>query len=164
MGNVTHTQINRETVFLTEENETMVLTAIVKNHHASQSRLAAQCDMSRKSVVRIFRKYKFHPYRIQLHQELFEGNSERRFALCQWLATKLQPHLSILWSDEATFHNNGCANRHNFHYYVDVNLHQSLDSHRQNNWSINVWGEILGHQTIGPFSINSPLNQQKCTR
>jgi hypothetical protein len=41
-------------------------------------RLAAESGANRFSIVHIFEKHKWHPYKMQLLQQLGEGNLDRR--------------------------------------------------------------------------------------
>jgi len=48
----------------------------------------------------------------------------------------------VLFSDEATFHNTGQLNRHNFHYWSVENPHYREVNH-QHRWGLIVWCGIL---------------------
>lgn len=68
--------------------------------------------------------------------------------------------MNVLFSDEATFHNTGCVNRHNFHYYSVENPRIIRQIDRQQRWSVNVWGGIVGEHMVGPHFFNGHLNGQ----
>lgn len=53
----------------------------------------------------------------------------------------------VLVRNEATFHNNGCVNRHNFHYYSQEKLGQI---NREHQWSVNICGGYSWENVIGP--------------
>ncbi|XP_031777321.1 uncharacterized protein LOC116415878 isoform X1 [Nasonia vitripennis] len=61
--------------------------------------------------------------------------------------------------DEATFKNTGELNRHNCHYWSDVNplWHRTVDN--QHCWSLNVWCGIVNGYVIGPYFFNGNVNQ-----
>ncbi|XP_031777035.1 uncharacterized protein LOC116415815 [Nasonia vitripennis] len=61
--------------------------------------------------------------------------------------------------DEATFKNTGELNRHNCHYWSDVNplWHRTVDN--QHRWSLNVWCGIVNGYVIGPYFFNGNVNQ-----
>ena len=67
----------------------------------------------------------------------------------------------ILWSDEATFCCDGNVNRHNMHYWAEVNPHWMREVQHQARWSVNVWVGVLGDQIIGPFIFNETLNGER---
>lgn len=71
------------------------------------------------NISGVIKKYKFHPYLIQMHQELYEIDFHRRIEFCLWVPDKFSEgeHFLdyILSSEEPTFHNNGLVNGLNSH-------------------------------------------------
>lgn len=49
--------------------------------------------------------------------------------------------MNIIFSDETTFYNNGCVNKHNFHYCATKNPRIIREIDYQNRWTINFWGK-----------------------
>lgn len=145
-----------------EENEFAVIASVIENPYTSQNLIAENIGISQASVSRILKKYNYHPYKIQLHQELSENDYGKRVEFCMWVLDKVADDEnflnSVLFSDECTFHNNGTVNRHNFHYYSDSNPHQFGIIHNQHRWSVNVWGGIIGQHLIGPYFFEEHLN------
>lgn len=84
-------------------------------------------DISKFSIHRILQSYKFHPYHVELDQELYGDGFSNRIAFCIWLLNKIRevPNFlsNILLSNEATFKTNGVLNKHNMHYYATENPH-----------------------------------------
>lgn len=134
----------------------------MENPHTSQQKIFQVTGISKRSIGRIIKKYKFHPYHIQLHQELFEIDYHRRLEFCLWVLEKFgeNEHFFdfVLFSDESTFHNNGLVNRHNFHYYSDKNPNVFRTMDYQHRWSVNVWGGIVGQHVVGPYFFDGHLN------
>ncbi|ERL95810.1 hypothetical protein D910_00355 [Dendroctonus ponderosae] len=103
-----------------------------------------------ENVFRIIKKHNlyFHPYKIQLCQELYENYFENRTEFCMWVLDKVAENEkfceNVLFRDKCTFHNNGLVNRHNFRYHSDTDPHAYRVMKNQNRWSVNVWGGILG--------------------
>lgn len=163
-GNVQYKPPIQNKTVINEENELLVLTAVVENPNISQRTLSSELDISTRSIGRILKKSHFHPYKIQLHQELLPADYHNRANFCQLVLNRLQAgpgfYDFILWTDESTFHNNGLVNGRNYHYYSDTNPHLVVEAHRQNRWSVNVWGGIIGTQIIGPYFINGTLTGQ----
>lgn len=151
-----------------EENEFLVLGAVQENPTASVREISNTFDISKSSVHRILKKHRYHPYHVQLHQELLEGDFERRRIFCQWAVQKFAEDESffktVMFSDEATFHRNGFVNRHNYHYYADENPHYFRTTDQQHRWSLNVWAGILGNHVIGPVFFNGNLTGQTYLR
>lgn len=54
----------------------------------------------------------------------------------------------VLFSDESTFQNTGELNRHNSHYYSDINPFWICYVDHQHQWKVNVWCGILDGQII----------------
>lgn len=155
-GNIHNPKRIRRNVVATEENEFLVLGCIQENPKTSVRKISRTTGISATSVHRIIRKHNYHPYHIQLHQQLLEVDFQRRVELCQWALQMINQdeHFfkRVMFSDEATFHRNGFVNRHNCHYYDTVNPRQFV-THSQHRWSLNVWGGILGNRVIGPFFL-----------
>lgn len=150
-----------------EENEFVILTALIENPHVSTRQLENNFNISKTSIRRIIKKNKFHPYRIQRHQELQESDYQYRLNFCNWVEEQLNENQNILdnimFTDECTFHRNGFVNRHNFHYYSAENPHY-FRVYSQKRWSLNVWAGIMGTTIIGPFFFDGNLNANKYFR
>lgn len=140
---------------LTEENEMKVLLSIAEDPCTSVRNISQQQDISHGTVQRILKKHKMHPYHIQLFQELVDRDFQRRITFCEWAQFKINRQQNffdfVLFADEATFHKNGCVNRHNFHYYATSNPNVVSTHNSQWRWSLNVWGGIVGEHVIGPY-------------
>ena len=145
-----------------EENELAVLLTVTENPHCSQKDITQSTNISGRSVRRILKKHKYHAYHIQLHQELNNGDVQRRTEFCNWAIQTMEEDGTffnrVLFSDEATFHRNGSVNRHNFHYYADENPNYFRQTYCQHRWSLNVWGGIIGEYIIGPYFFERSLN------
>lgn len=145
-----------------EDKELLVLQSLVENPTTSGRNISKEVDVSRSSIRRIIKKHRYHPYHIQLHQNLYGNDFERRVEFCiQFLEKEGEnEHFfkNVLFTDEASFHNNGLVNRHNFHYYSTENNHQYRTVDHQNRWSLNVYGGIIGDHVIGPHFFNGHLN------
>lgn len=108
------------------------------------------------------KKSRFHPYRVQLSQALEGRDFENRMRFCDWGLARIGEEQRfwnyVLLTDEAIFHNNGRVNRHNLHFYADVNPHFRGTVDHQHRWSLNVWGGIIGDHIIGPHFFEGHLN------
>ena len=119
-----------------DEKELDILLHVQENPQVSSRDLALLCYTSQSTASRTTRKYKYHPYHIELHQELQDGDFQRRVTYCQWLRGQIAVNQnflkSIMYSDEATFRSNGAVNRHNMHYYATENPHWVREIQHQN--------------------------------
>ena len=100
----------------------------IRGSTLSTRQLARTCDVSQSSV-RILKKNKFHPYKIQLYQaSLSEDDPDRRVEFCELMDNRIamSPEFlrSICFSDEATFYLDGEINRHNCRYWDTENPHK----------------------------------------
>lgn len=163
-GNVNYVKHNRTKSVTTEENEFRVLLSVTENPHVSTRELSDDLSIERTSIRRLLKNNKFHPFHVQLHQELKEQDYQHRIHFCTWMQQELQRRdnilENILFTDECTFHRNGFVNRHNFHYYSDVNPHL-FRVHSQQKWTVNVWAGIIGTFVVGPFFFDGTLNSEK---
>lgn len=116
--------------------------------------------ISFKTIARILKDTKFHPYRMELHQHLAGDDFRRRLEFCDWSLG--QPdgfHREILWSDECTFKSNAEVNTWNCRYWSSENPHWLTTIDNQHVWKINVWCGILDDRIIGPIFIEGNLNR-----
>ncbi|KAE8747084.1 hypothetical protein FOCC_FOCC006222 [Frankliniella occidentalis] len=138
-----------------------VLEHFRENPHTSQRRAADALGMSKTTIQRILADEKFHPFKLVLNQGLRVGDPPRRMEYSQWLVDRPEPEAfagRVLWSDECIFDNKANVNRHNMHYWSDVNPHWMRTVDFQDQWSINCWGGVLGEQVIGPHFFDGRLN------
>lgn len=168
-GSVAYTKQNKtKPVADNEENEFIVLGSVAENPSTSTRKIAREIGLSQSSVCRILRKHKYHPFHIQMHQNLYGTDFQKRLDFCLWALERVGEENNffdfVLFTDESTFHNNGLVNRHNFHYYDTENRHLFHTVDRQNRWSTNVWGGIVGEHLIGPYFFNGYLNGRKFLR
>nr|CAH7738443.1 unnamed protein product [Callosobruchus chinensis] len=118
--------------------------------------------ISRTSIQRILKHYKWHPYKIQLLHELNEDDHDRRLQFCEIMSQLILNHpnylLNVCFSDECSFFVNGTVNRHNCRYWSDTNPRIYHEVHTQNPQKLNVWAGIFGDHIIGPFFLPGNLN------
>lgn len=151
-----------------EESEFQVVASLLENPKVSTRELSANLDLNRSTIRRFIKKNKFHPYHIEQHQALTEIDFQNRETFCQWITNKIndEPNFvnNILFTDEATFHNNANFNKHNYHYYSDSNPHILRVADHQHRWSVNVWGGIFDCNVIGPFFFDESLTGERYLR
>jgi hypothetical protein len=99
--------------------------------------VAREVGISQTSVCRILKENKFHPYHVQLVQELKETDFERKLDFCHFIRTQMQVDNNfiqkILFSDEAKFSNNGMSRK-----YVPNPSALELEKNY-----IKVWGRVV---------------------
>jgi hypothetical protein len=129
-------------VVANELNQARVLNMIENDPHISSRDISTQLEISISSFVRILSKHKFHPYHMELHQELHGDDFQNRVAFCEWAEERIRNEENfferVLFTDESTFKNNGSVNKHNMHYWAAENPHWTRQQDHQNRWSLNV--------------------------
>jgi hypothetical protein len=127
-----------------EETQELVLASVAEDPHRSIRQHAQNVGISPRSVGRILSQNKYHPYKMQVLQELNEDDPDRRMQFCQEMMDRANENelfiRSICFSDEATCFLNGEVNRHNFRYWSDENP----------NW-------MEGTKAQGKDKVNHPL-------
>lgn len=145
------------------KQEEVLLTFIEKPQ--TSVRMAQQIDgmPSKSTIHRILKDEKFHPYRIQLHQQLRPQDCQRRVehSLTQ-LALMEVDHsflFRLLFSDEAHFYVNGIVNHQNFRYWSPTNP-QITQERPLHSPRVTVWAAIGSCGVIGPFFIHENVTGQ----
>jgi transposase len=139
----------------TPENIDRVRTAVTRSPKRSVIKHALALNISEPSVRRILHKdLSFHPYKIQIVQELKDADMVARMNFCQEMLQRLDGDENLIhhmfMSDEAHFHLNGYVNKQNSRYWSAINplqLHQKpLHSPK-----VTVWCALSSSGIIGPY-------------
>lgn len=151
-----------ERFIINEETEINVLALIEINKTYSIRQIAYELDISRESTRKILKKHGYRCYKYQLHQNLYEIDSERRIEFCQWILQRihLAPNFvsTILFTDESRFTNNGMFNRNNTRYWSRENENLIIEGNFQERFGVNVWAGIVGEHLVGPILFEGHLN------
>ena len=143
------------------ENALNLLLHVQEDPHVSTRQLARDYNVSQASVCNLMKSVKWHPYKIQLLQELSEDDFDRRSEFCETVMELSNQNLEfvrhIIFSDEATFYLNGTVNRHNCRYWSPENPPWMMQQHPQHPQKVNVWAGVIGNNIIGPFFIEGNL-------
>ncbi|KAG5892168.1 hypothetical protein JTB14_026406 [Gonioctena quinquepunctata] len=145
-----------------EENVKLdVLLGVENSPHNTSRQIAVDLDISQSSVLRILKAEKYHPYKVQLHQQLNDDDPDRRVEFCEIMQDlcNRNPRFikQIMFSDEATFCLNGSVNRQNCRYWSRDNPHWMMDGHTQYPQKVNVWAGIINDRIIGPYFFEGNL-------
>ena len=76
------------------------------------------------------------PYKLQLVQAITADDNRKRKQFCVNMQEKLEEdefNECLVFSDEATFHTNGKANRHNVRICGEENPHATIEHQRDSN-------------------------------
>lgn len=167
-GHIEYEKRGKAKTILTNENQLAISLAVVENPELSVREISRDLEISKSSVSRSLKSNKFHPYHMQLHQELIAADFLKRVQFCRTIQNKITENArflnSIMFTDESTFHRNGFVNRHNYHYYSTENPHRLHTNNYQHKWSLNVWGGIVDNYAVGPYFFERKLNGQEFLR
>ncbi|KAL1513639.1 hypothetical protein ABEB36_003028 [Hypothenemus hampei] len=166
-GCVVHSHKKRLKILhvLTEEMKLNILCFVEENHIVSLKQVAEYFVISKSSVRKTLKEFKYKAYKFSNHQLLDEEDKIRRIDFCERVQNLLNENGDILekicFSDEASFSLNGCVNSQNYRYWSNINAHVQNLPHIQYNAKVNVWIGIIGNVLIGPFFIEGNLNAIK---
>ncbi|KAJ8962857.1 hypothetical protein NQ318_001262 [Aromia moschata] len=123
-----------------------VILSALENPHCTVRQVSRDLNIGKSSVSNIFKKVKYHPYRVRLIHELAEDDFDRRTEFCEYMMDHNNQNngfiANILFSDEATFFLNGHVNRQNTRYWSQENPHWMQEYHTQHPQKVNVWAGI----------------------
>jgi len=137
-GDVRDTKKQRTSTVRTEENVERVLGHFSDNPHTSERRASNTLHLSRSTIKRILKDLKWHPYKVQIVQKLYEEDYASRLFFAQNELNRLDNDdarlFRLAFSDEANFHMDGMVNRHNCRYWAPENpnwvIEQGLHSEK----------------------------------
>lgn len=69
--------------------------------------------------------------------------------------------MRVIWTDEAYISSAGVFNRHNQHYWSDVNPHRTVDIQMQGRFGFSVWCALLGNRILLCHIYEGTLNGQR---
>lgn len=160
-GSVTNAKKSGRPAVRTEELQEHVLAEVAVKPQQSIRELSLTCDASRMTVQRILKLHKFHPFKLQIHQELTEHDPDNRLEFCEIMTERINNNTisvkNVCFSDESSFSLHGLVNRHNCRYWSDENPHEFRELNTQYPQKVNVWAGILGDHIIGPMFIPGNL-------
>jgi len=144
-----------------EDTRLNVLLYASENPITPSTSIAETFDLSRQTAVKIMKKHKFHPYKIQSVQELSEDDFDRRIEFCEQMTELIirEPEIldNLIFSDEATFFLSGNVHKQNCRFWADHNPHWVEESHTQRPQKLNVWCGFSKRRIFGPYFFDAPL-------
>ncbi len=134
------------------------------NPSLSTRRLSSQTGISPRSVRRVLRKLKLHPYKVRIVQELQEPDYTKRVRYCRWLRNFVTEHgqsvFDTVWyTDEAWFHLSGYVNSQNNRYWSGENPHR-FEETSLHPLKIGVWCAMSRRRIVGPIFFEGRINSQ----
>ena len=125
-----------------------------ENPRAPLSSISTSTGLSKATVWRRVRTELYlRSYKIQIHQQLYEDDFDRRVEMAQLLLPKLRdPALKnlIFFSDEATFHTSGLVNKQNCRIW-GLEKPTEVNEFERDSPKVNVWCAMSSNCIIGPY-------------
>ena len=138
---------------------------MVANPSLSSRQIEVQSGISRRRALNVLKKYKFKPYSVLKQHHLQPIDYQRRIDFCSWYCQKMQHDVlfyrNVIWTDEAHISSAGIFNRHNEHYWSDVNPHHAVNVRNQGRFGFNVWCALLGSRILNYCIFEGNLNSQR---
>lgn len=147
----------------TPENIARVRESVVRSPKRSAKKHGIALQISDRSVRRILHHdLNFHPYKMQVAQQLLDRDKVLRLEFCQTLRRLMNQHPTLinnlLMSDEAHFHLSGTVNKQNMRYWSAENpcvLHQRP----LHDPKVTVWCAVSSSTIIGPYFFENEDGQ-----
>ena len=132
----------------------LVATSVDDQPRLSTRRRSMQLQMSRTSLQRILTKdLKYHPYKIQLTQELHPTDYQKRLDFATrflQLAENEDFVNNLIMTDEAHFHLSGFVNKQNCRFWASENP-KEVHERPLHTAKVTVWCGITSSRIIGPY-------------
>ena len=139
----------------TSENKENVLKSVRNDPSTSHRAIAEATSLSKSSVHRIMKSEGLHPFKPHYCQKLNEDDPDRRMQFCQTILELSNEDSSLtrklIFSDECQFYLCGKVNKHNIHFWNNVNPHEIIESPNHQP-SLTVWA-ALGYHGVFAYAI-----------
>lgn len=146
----------------TPENVETVREAFERSPRRSARQQSRILGISRKSLFRILKEIRFHPYKLQVVQKINERDKEVRLAFCTTMNGLLQDNPdtlnNLLMSDEAHFYLSGSVNKQNMRYWSPVNP-MELHEKALHSPKVTVWCGVGAFGIVGPYFFENNNGQ-----
>jgi hypothetical protein len=142
--------------------------AVLQSPRRSARRQSVALQLPNNAVCRILRRdLNFHPYKVQLIQELSDRGVENRQRFCEQVRVLLNDaddlQNNLIMTDEAHFHLSGYVNKQNFRYWAPD---KPLKMHQRplHNSKVTVWCCVASFGVVGPFFLRTRTVLQQIRR
>lgn len=138
-----------------EENVERIRQSCVRSPKKSIARRSLQLNIPKTTIQNVLHKrLRLHAYKIQIHQQIKPTDRPKRTEFASFLLNVIDDNPNflqrVLFSDEATFHINGCVNRHNCRVWGSQQPNE-IHEYVRDSPKLNVWCALFHNKVIGPF-------------
>lgn len=148
----------RVSTVVTPQNLAAVRVAVETSPRRSVRQHASSLGIARRSLQRILNELHFHPYKLQIVQQMQERDPVSRIEFSQQILGKINEDANFLcnlWiSDEAHFHLSGFVNKQNFRYWAQDNPRE-FHQRPLHSAKVTIWCAVSSNVVIGPYFFES---------
>ncbi|CAH2092979.1 unnamed protein product [Euphydryas editha] len=148
-----------------QHDDDIVLAEVEANPTTSVRKISSRIGISTRTVNRILKREKLHPFHYKRVQSLLPRDYPLRLAFFRRMLRKIrnEPNFfdKILWSNESSCKKDGYFNMHNLHSWQLTNPHLVREDRSQYQFKINLWSGILNGEVIGPFELPDTLTAER---
>ena len=145
----------------------MVLERFTTSPRKSAVQCARETGVSRTSVRRILKAFKWKVYIPRLLHAINYDDPDRRMQFCEWIQQMVNEDeefvTKIVWSDEAKFKFNGTVKCHNCVCWAPENVHVHVGK-TINLPGMNVWCGLSASGLIVPFIFEGTVTGECVSR
>ena len=146
----------------TDESVARVMVSVTENPRLSLRARSSTLGITKSTLQVIMRKkLKFHPYKIQIVQDLHDSDFALRKTYAEVMLLRFRTAArmgNIFFSDEAHFHIGGYVNKQNFRYW-DVCNPRQMHQEPLHKPKVTVWCAMSASAIIGPYFFENQRGQ-----
>jgi hypothetical protein len=133
-------------------NEDAILNIIEEDGTRSMGEITQELDISSRSVHRVLKENRLHPFQYTRVQHLEPEDYPVRRNVCVWLLNKAAEDENfisrVLLLDGSSFGRQGCFNHRNLHVWPYDNPRAIYPPAFQCGFSVNLWAGLVGDSVV----------------
>ena len=150
---------------ISDEKREEILAAFETDPCSSQRKVAQETGTSQSSICRVLKEESVKPWKFTSVQELLVDDPPKRVGFCRLMLDRLSADSDfvrkICFSDEATFHLNGCVNKHNRFVYAKENPHLFIEDKMLRSPAITCWAMVSPDLGVTFKLLDSTMNSER---
>lgn len=150
---------------VSDEKRGEILATFESEPCSSQRKVAQETGTSQSSVCRVLKDEGVKPWKFTSVQELLVDDPPKRADFCRLVLDRLSAECdfvkNICFSDEATFHLNGCVNKHNRFVYAKENPHLFIEDKLLRSPAVTCWAMVSPDLGVTFKLLDSTMNSER---
>lgn len=155
-------KVSHKKTVTNDENSLNVVLTVTETPQITINKISESTNIESRSIRRILKNNRFHPYKPKFIQVLRDRDYDARFDFCAWYQGNIEEDSNfpkkIIFSDEATFNSNGTVSSQNCRWWATENPKFTIANKDQYSFKVNVWCGIFRNRLVGPFFFRENLN------